>query len=124
MNSAPSSNGIWRTRRFRRSRKIDDLLLPTMQHCKRHEWRPRALGIGWQPSLAHGLSFECAGLALGKQADKFVLLFDSCRRKRNVIDYTGVRIATSTEAADLLQGAQEFSALVESWIKATHPYFV
>jgi hypothetical protein len=34
----------------------------------------------------HALSFECAGLALGKHADKFVLFFDSCRRKRNVID--------------------------------------
>jgi hypothetical protein len=72
----------------------------------------------------HALSFECAGLSLGKQADKFVLFFDSCRRKRNVIDYTGVQIATSTEAAELLQRAQEFSALVERWIAATHPGLV
>lgn len=72
----------------------------------------------------HALSFECAGFALGKQADQFVSFFDSCRRKRNVIDYTGVQIATSTEAAELLQRAQEFSALVESWIKATHPHFI
>ncbi len=69
----------------------------------------------------HALSFECAGLALGKQADKFVLFFDSCRRKRNVIDYTGVEIATSTEATELLQRTQEFSAMVESWIKSAHP---
>jgi hypothetical protein len=72
----------------------------------------------------HALSFECAGLSLGKSADKFVLFFDSCRRKRNVIDYTGVQIATSTEAAELLQRAQEFSALVEKWIAATHPGLV
>lgn len=58
----------------------------------------------------HALSFECAGLALGKQADKFVLFFDSCRRKRNVNDYTGVQIATATESAELFQRAQEFSA--------------
>ena len=32
------------------------------------------------------------GLALGKQADKFVLFFDSCRRKGNVIDYTGRQV--------------------------------
>lgn len=70
----------------------------------------------------HALSFECAGLALGKQADLFVLFFDGCRRKRNVIDYTGVQIATSTEAAELLQRTQEFSALVELWIKNTHPH--
>jgi len=51
-----------------------------------------------------------------------VLFFDGCRRKRNVIDYTGVQIATSTEAAELLQHTQEFSALVESWIQNTHPH--
>jgi hypothetical protein len=60
----------------------------------------------------HALSFECAGPALGKQADRLVLFFDGCRRKRNVIDYTGVEIATATEAAELLQLAEEFSALV------------
>lgn len=69
----------------------------------------------------HALSFECAGFALGKQADKLVLFFDACRRKRNVIDYTGVQIATSTEAAELLQRAKEFSTLVEAWIKSDHP---
>lgn len=69
----------------------------------------------------HALSFECAGLALGRPARKFVLFFDSCRRKRNVIDYTGVQIATTTEAAELRQRAQEFIALVEAWIAATHP---
>lgn len=44
-----------------------------------------------------------------KQADQLVLFFDGCRRKHNVIDYTGVQIATSTEAVELLQRAQEFS---------------
>jgi len=72
----------------------------------------------------HALSFEGAGLALGKPADNFVVFFDSCRRKRNVIDYTGVQIATSTEAAELLLRAQEFSALVESWISTLHPHLI
>ena len=70
----------------------------------------------------HALSFECAGLALGKRADKLVLFFDGCRRKRNVIDYTGVQIATATEAAELLQRAEEFSTLVEAWIQSAHPH--
>jgi hypothetical protein len=70
----------------------------------------------------HALSFECAGLALGKRADKLVLFFDGCRRKRNVIDYTGVQIATATEAAELLERAAEFHALVEAWIKSAHPH--
>jgi hypothetical protein len=70
----------------------------------------------------HALSFECAGAALGKQAYSLVLFFDACRRKRNVIDSTGAQIATSTEAAEPLHRAQEFTALVEAWIKASHPH--
>jgi hypothetical protein len=70
----------------------------------------------------HALSFECAALALGKEADPLVLFFDGCRRKRNVIDYTGVQTVTSTEAAELLQRAQEFSVLVETWVKSIHPH--
>lgn len=69
----------------------------------------------------HAITFECAGLALGKGADMFVQFFDASRRKRNIIDYTGAQIATATEAAEVLQRAQEFLALVESWIKARHP---
>ena len=70
----------------------------------------------------HAISFECAGLALGKRADTLVGFFDVCRRKRNIIDYTGVQIATSTEAAEVLQRAQEFLALVEALIQAKHPH--
>lgn len=39
----------------------------------------------------HAMSFECAGLALGKQSDALVGFFDVSRRKRNIIDYTGVK---------------------------------
>ncbi len=69
----------------------------------------------------HAISFECAAVALGKQADGLVGFFDVSRRKRNIIDYTGVQIATSTEAAEVLQRAQEFHAMVERWITAKHP---
>jgi hypothetical protein len=40
----------------------------------------------------HAISFECAGLALGKQADALVGFFDVSRRKRNIIDYTGAQV--------------------------------
>lgn len=70
----------------------------------------------------HALSFECAGVALGKQAEKLVLFFDVCRRKRNVIDYTGTQVATATEAAELLDRARQFSAPVEAWIQSTYPH--
>ncbi len=69
----------------------------------------------------HAITFECAGLALGGQADLLVQFFDLSRRKRNVIDYTGAQIATATEAAEVLERAQQFLVLVESWIRINHP---
>jgi uncharacterized protein (UPF0332 family) len=69
----------------------------------------------------HRLTFEGAKLALGKPAEHLADYFDSCRRKRNEIDYTGATIATTTEADELLLHAKSFLALVEAWINSTYP---
>jgi uncharacterized protein (UPF0332 family) len=69
----------------------------------------------------HRLTFEAAKLSLGKQAEQLADYFDSCRRKRNEIDYTGATIATATEADELLAHAQSFLKMVEEWIEITHP---
>ena len=69
----------------------------------------------------HRLTFEGAKLALGKPAEHLSDYFDSCRRKRNEIDYTGATIATTTEADELLLHAKAFLNLVEGWILSTHP---
>ena len=36
----------------------------------------------------HKISLESVKLALGASADKYAEYFETCRRKRNVIDYT------------------------------------
>jgi len=69
----------------------------------------------------HRLTFEGAKLALGEPAEHLADYFDSCRRKRNEIDYTGATIATTTEADELLLHAKAFLNLVEGWILSTHP---
>jgi uncharacterized protein (UPF0332 family) len=69
----------------------------------------------------HRLTFEGAKLALGKPAEHLADYFDSCRRKRNEIDYTGATIATTTEADELLLHAKSFLTLVEAWIDSTYP---
>lgn len=71
----------------------------------------------------HRLTFEGAKLALGGSAAQLADYFDSCRRKRNEIDYTGAAIATTTEADELLEHARAFLTMVESWIDSTHPAF-
>jgi hypothetical protein len=101
-------------------RDLADAALPALSEDRR-------FATAYNAALqAARMATACAGyrVAVVPGHHALVLFFDSCRRKRNVIDYTGVRIATSTEAAELLQRAQEFSALVESWIQATHPLFI
>ena len=69
----------------------------------------------------HKLSFECATLALGKSAESLTDYFETCRRKRNQIDYTQSSVATDTEANEIVAKAREFYGLVESWISRNHP---
>ncbi len=78
----------------------------------------RVVGLGH-----HQTAFEALELAIGQQVSTFVEYFDSCRRKRNQVDYSLASAATSTEAEELIQKAEEFRDLVEQWIKKNHPEF-
>jgi len=69
----------------------------------------------------HRVSFESVKLVLGKPADKYADYFETCRRKRNTIDYTFSNVATETEAKELLAQAFQFCGEVEDWIAKNHP---
>jgi hypothetical protein len=67
----------------------------------------------------HKISFDSIKLALGSgAADKYADYFETCRRKRNVIDYTRSHVATETEANEILQKATDFYAFIEAWIES------
>ena len=69
----------------------------------------------------HRVSFESVKLVLGKPADKYADYFESCRRKRNTIDYTFSNVATETEAKEILAQASQFYGEVEDWLAKNHP---
>lgn len=46
---------------------------------------------------------------------------DTCRRKRNVIDYTRSHVATETEAEEILEKVTQFYEVVEAWIDSNFP---
>ena len=50
----------------------------------------------------HRVSLESTKLVLGKPAQKYADYFETCRRKRNTIDYTFSNVATETEAKEIL----------------------
>ncbi len=71
----------------------------------------------------HAITFQAARLAIGKAATALTDYFETCRRKRNVIDYMLSSVATDTEANELQQKVIEFHQLVEKWVTAHHPQF-
>ena len=69
----------------------------------------------------HRVSLESVKLVLGQPADKYADYFETCRRKRNTIDYTFSNVATETEAKEILIQASQFYGEVEDWIANNHP---
>jgi uncharacterized protein (UPF0332 family) len=67
------------------------------------------------------VSLESTKLVLGKAAHKYADYFETCRRKRNTIDYTFSNVATETEAKEILVEAKRFYGEVEDWITKNHP---
>jgi uncharacterized protein (UPF0332 family) len=72
----------------------------------------------------HQKTFEAVKAALGKTSEPLADYFDTCRRKRNLIDYDASEVVTDTEAEELLEKAKEFQEMVEAWIAKHHPSFV
>lgn len=62
-------------------------------------------------------------LALGRSVSNFVDYFDTCRRKRNAVDYSFANVVTETELTELLEKAGQFRDLAEDWISKTHSQF-
>lgn len=69
----------------------------------------------------HRVTLDAITLAVGAAASSYADYFETCRRKRNVIDYTRSDVASDSEADELVKMAREFDALVETWIGAKFP---
>jgi uncharacterized protein (UPF0332 family) len=69
----------------------------------------------------HQKTFESVKVALGAvPAENLADYFETCRRKRNKIDYDAAEIVSETEARELLEKAREFQLLIEAWIAKNH----
>ena len=71
----------------------------------------------------HQTTFEAVELALGASVSPLASYFDTCRRKRNILDYDTAQVVTETEAQELMQQAEEFRTLIEQWIAHHHPHW-
>jgi len=78
----------------------------------------RVRGVGH-----HLTTFEALELAIGSSITAHAVYFDTCRRKRNLVDYDVANVITETEARELLEKTHEFHQLVEVWITQHYPEF-
>jgi uncharacterized protein (UPF0332 family) len=72
----------------------------------------------------HHTTFVALELAMGSSVADLASYFDTCRRKRNRVDYDRASVTTETEAQELLEQAHAFRQRVEAWIAQNHPAFI
>ena len=60
-------------------------------------------------------------LILGNVRQEDANYLDSCRKKRNVVEYDYVGGASEKDAKELLQFASELRSDVLAWLKENHP---
>ena len=70
----------------------------------------------------HAVTLDCLVLAIGNRGQPFADYLDTCRRKRNAIDYTFSDVATETEADEIVREAGLFLNLIENWIVERHSH--
>jgi hypothetical protein len=56
----------------------------------------------------HRTTFEALELAIGRSIAPLARYFETCRRKRNMLDYDMANVATQTELRELLEKAEQF----------------
>jgi uncharacterized protein (UPF0332 family) len=79
--------------------------------------------VGYRASgrFHHFTTFEALPLAMGQDAATLAAYFDTCRRKRNNVDYDRANATTDAEANELLAKAHEFRVQIEVWVAHHHP---
>ncbi len=69
----------------------------------------------------HRVTIACLRIIFGKSFDAIADYLETCRRKRNVIDYMHSHLTSETEAEEILRQAKAFARSVEAWVRNKYP---
>jgi len=87
---------------------------PEIRDCLQRSTPGREYGhrLRWVSDHEQGRTSPCVvrkhETCVGQPAHKYADYFETCRRKRNTIDYSFSNVATETEAKEILVQAAEF----------------
>jgi hypothetical protein len=81
---------------------------------------------GYRPekTLAHYRTLQALPLILGPEKNADADYLDSCRSKRNVVEYDYTGGATDADANELIAFIVDLKKEVLEWLKAKHPEFL
>ncbi|MDI6808933.1 MAG: hypothetical protein QME66_08135 [Candidatus Eisenbacteria bacterium] len=81
---------------------------------------------GYRPvqNLAHYRTLQALPLVLGAERKEDAEYLDTCRTKRNTVEYDYVGGATEADADELIEFAESLERDVLKWLKARHPSLV
>ena len=71
----------------------------------------------------HFTTFQTMKIILGKDYEELADYFDSCRIKRNSLDYDLAGIVSGSEFNELVSEVKDFYHDVKNWIKKHYPHF-
>ena len=81
---------------------------------------------GYRPEKlsAHYRTIQAMSMILGHEKDDNVHYLDSCRIKRNIIEYDLAGSTSETEALELIDFVKEFKRDVKDWMKNNYPQYL
>jgi len=80
-----------------------------------------AKGYKAERNLQHYRTIQSMPLILGPERKNDADYLDSCRTKRNIVEYDYVGGATQDNALELIDFVKELKDDVESWLEKEHP---
>lgn len=80
-----------------------------------------ASGFRPEKSLQHYRTIAALPLILGDQYKDDATYLETCRIKRNTVEYDMAGAATDQNAKELVEFAQQLQGVVMEWLKKNHP---
>ncbi len=80
-----------------------------------------AEGFKAEKTLQHYRTIQALPLILGKERNADAEYQDSCRSKRNIVEYDYVGGVTGHDADELIEFVKELKADVSDWLNKNHP---
>jgi hypothetical protein len=87
----------------------------------RFDGEPKSLKLASADGLQHYRTIQAMPLTLGESRTDDANHLDSCRTKRNTVEYDRAGAASEEEAGELLQFAKELKDDVLAWLEGYHP---